>query len=318
MSHRLTITAAVLLCCAMAAEAQTLLVLNKEASTLAIVDPTSRTVVARVPTGENPHEVATDGRLAFVTNYGGQAAGNTLSVIDIAARREIRRVDLGTLRRPHGIAMLGTKVVFTAEGSRRIATYDPAANRVDWQFETAQDVTHMVIANRAGTLLFTSNMGSNTISIIERSASSANQTLVRVGAGPEGLDLSPDERELWTAHTGDGRVSVIDVASRKVVQTIDAGTKRSNRLKFTPDGRQVLISDLDAGDLVVIDARTRQVTKRLPLGRMPEGILIPPAGTHAYVAVTGDDRVAIVDLKTLSVTGTVATGDGPDGMAWIR
>src|SRR5258708_10131580 len=56
-----------------------LLVLNKEGN-LAIVDPTSGQVVGRVPTGEGPHEVtaSTDGRLAFVSNYG---AGTTLSVI---------------------------------------------------------------------------------------------------------------------------------------------------------------------------------------------------------------------------------------------
>src|SRR5438477_8734759 len=64
-----------------------LLVLNKEENTLAIVDPATRRVVGRVPTGEAPHEVAVsaDGRLAFVANYGSQNAGNTISVIDLVA-----------------------------------------------------------------------------------------------------------------------------------------------------------------------------------------------------------------------------------------
>ena len=71
-----------------------LLVLNKEESSLAIVDPASGKVVARVPTGEGPHEVtaSSDGKLAFVGNYGGRTPGSTISVIDLAAQKELRRV----------------------------------------------------------------------------------------------------------------------------------------------------------------------------------------------------------------------------------
>src|SRR5215471_17627313 len=85
---------------ALGAAAQ-LLVLNKSDATLAFVDPASGEVAATVPTGEGPHEVevSSDARLAFVSNYGARTSGNTLSVIDIGARRELKRVDLGELRR---------------------------------------------------------------------------------------------------------------------------------------------------------------------------------------------------------------------------
>ena len=53
------------------APAQTLLVLNKE-GTLAIVDPATKKILGTVRVGEQPHEVevSTDGKLAFVSNYG--------------------------------------------------------------------------------------------------------------------------------------------------------------------------------------------------------------------------------------------------------
>ena len=296
-----------------------LLVLNKTDSTLAIVEPASGRTVARVPTGPGPHEVAvsSDGRFAFVTNYGGGTPGNTLSVIDLFARKEVRRVDLGDLRRPHGLTFTGGKAVFTAESNRALARYDPGTGQVDWRFATDQDGTHMVLASADGRTLFTSNIGSNTISIIEAAGSAWRQTLVGVGPGPEGLDLSPDGRELWTAHTGDGRVTVIDVAARKVTQTFDVGARRANRLKFTRDGRLVLISDLDGGALLIVDTQTRAVRKRLPLGRMPEGILVRPDGRIAYVAIAADNRIAAIDLQTLEVVQTIAAGGGPDGMAWV-
>jgi YVTN family beta-propeller protein len=112
-------------------------------------------------------------------------------------------------------------------------------------------------------------------------------------------------------------VSVIDVATRKVIRTIDIGTKRSNRIKLTPDGAWVLVTDLDAGDLVVIDAAAGKAIRRIPLGASPEGILMPATGGLAYVAVNGDNFVAVIDLKTWQVTKKISTGAGPDGMAWI-
>jgi YVTN family beta-propeller protein len=302
------------------APAPVLLVLNKTDATMAIVDPVSGRTLATVGTGPGPHEVAVsvDRRFAFVTNYGANTAGSTLSVIDVTARREIRRVDLGELRRPHGITVVDGKVLFTAEANRAIARYDPETDRIDWRFDTAQDVTHMVTASRDGRTLFTSNIGSNTISIIESTGAAWRQTLVRVGPGPEGIDLSPDGRQLWTAHTGDGQVSIVDVAAKKVVQTFDAGTRRANRLKFTPDGGRVLISDMDGSELLIVDVKTRTVAKRLRVGRMPEGILIRPDGRVAYVAVTGENRVAAIDLQTLDIVQTIAAGSGPDGMAWLE
>ena len=94
-----------------------LLVLNKVENTLAIVDPTSLKVLGRVPVGVGPHEVITsaDGRLAYVANYGTQQVlGNSISVVDLAARKELKRVELGPLFRPHGIVEVGGKIYFTA------------------------------------------------------------------------------------------------------------------------------------------------------------------------------------------------------------
>ena len=315
---------AVLLIGRMAAAGQTpataLLVLNKDDAALAIIDPATSQVVGRVPTGEGPHEVAvsSDGRLAFVGNYGAQTPGHTLSVIDLVAQKELRRVDLGPLRRPHGIAFAGGKVYFTAEANRLIARYDPSSNQIDWLLGTGQSTTHMVLLTKDMSRIFTANIGSDSITIIERTANGLNwnETVIPVGKGPEGIDLSPSGKELWTAHSRDGGVSIIDVAAQHVIETIALQTKRSNRLKFTPDGRFVLISDLDAGEVIVLDAAMRTVIKRLPVGKNPEGILIVPDGSRAYIAVNGDSCLAIIDLKPLEETGRIATGHGPDGMAW--
>lgn len=319
--RRATLVMPLLLLFASPALAATLLVLNKEDSTLSFIDPASGATVATVPTGGNPHEVevTADGRTAVVTNYGAQVAGNSLSVVDMATRRERARVDLGDLRRPHGVAIVGNEAFFTAEDARHIGALDTAEGRVAWRFPTEQGGTHMVVASHDGRTLYTTNMTSDTVSIIERDPDGgAKQTLVKVGRTPEGMDLSPDGRELWVANAADGSISVIDVAGKELVRSFDVGTRRSNRLKFTPDGSKVLVTDLGTGELLVIDPRTRQVTKRLPVGRGASGVLVVPDGSRAYVAAAGERKLVIVDLATLAVSGEVATGGGPDGMAWVR
>ena len=322
LGHRCAVTllaAAALAGQAAAQSPSVLLVVNKTENTLAFVDPATGQITVKAQTGDGPHEVVTDGTRAYVANYGAQTAGATLSIIDVAGRRELRRVDLGPLRRPHGMVMAEGKVYFTAESNRVVARYDPEADRVDWVMGTGQTGTHMIAAHGGGSTLFTTNVGSDTVSVISRGANPLAWTVttIAVGKGPEAMAISPDGAELWVAHSQDGGVSVIDVAERRVAHTFDLRTKRSNRLAFTPDGELVLISDLDGGELVVVDAGARVEVKRIPLGRSPEGILVAPDGGRAYVAVTGDNAVAVIDLRTLTVLGRFETGTGPDGMAWV-
>ncbi len=297
-----------------------LLVLNKEDNALVIVDPSVGKVVGRVPVGEAPHELAAsdDGTLAFAANYGtGQNPGHTISVIDVAAQKELRRVDLSPLGRPHGLAFADGKLYFTAEANRLIGRYDPRSNRVDWMFGTGQSSTHMVLVSRDLAHIFTANIGSDSISLLERAAQGWNETAIPVGKGPEGMDLSPDGKELWTAQSRDGGVSIVNVAAGKVSRTIDLGTKRSNRLKFTPDGKHVLISDMGGGEVVVVDAPARRQVKRMKVGRGPEGILMAPDGRRAFVAVAGDNQIAVIDLNSFQEMSRFETGHGPDGMAWV-
>jgi YVTN family beta-propeller protein len=317
----LTVTAALVISAsAEETPSPALLVLNKGDKQLAIIDPASGKVIARVGVGDGPHEVTVspDAHYAYVANYGGETGGHTISVVDLPVQAELHRVDIAPLERPHGILFVGGKVLFTAEVNRLIARYDPTLDKVDWLFGTGQAVTHMVIANPDASLIFTANIGSNTVSAIERTPGQTawSETVIPVGKGPEGMDWSPDGKQVWTATGADGGVSIVDVASKKVIETLHVGTKRTNRLKFTPDDRFVLLSDRDGDELVVLDRASRKERARLKMERYPEGILVAPDSSRAYVAEEGADDIAVVDLGKLAVTSHISPGHGPDGMAW--
>ena len=322
-----------------------LLVLAKTDHTMAIVDPASLAIIGKVPSGPDPHEViaSADGKIAYISNYG-SGAYNTITPVDLLQQRALPVIDLGPLRGPHGLEFVGGKLWFTAEGAKVIGSFDPSAQKVDWVLGTGQNRTHMIHVSADLNHMVTSNVSSGTMTLIEKAAPRAggpppgagpggagpggpggpprppvadwNETVVAVGRGAEGFDVAPNGQEIWVANAGDGTISILDMASKKVVQTLDANVKGANRLKFTPDGKLVFVSTLSGPDVGVLGAASRKEVKRVKVGRGAAGLLMQPDGSRAYVSCTPDDYVAVIDLKSLEVTGHIAAGKQPDGLAW--
>jgi len=191
-----------------------LVALNKQDGTLAIIDPNDMKIIGKVATGDSPHEVvlSADGRTAYVANYGAQTPGSSLSVIDLDAKKELRRVDLSPLLRPHGLQEIGGKIYFTAETNRIIARYDPAANKVDWIMGTGQNGSHMIVAASDQKKFYTANIGSDSVTAFEfQNAPPAQSkvTHIAVGKQPEAIDLSPDGKEIWVGLNAEGAVLIL-------------------------------------------------------------------------------------------------------------
>jgi YVTN family beta-propeller protein len=304
----------------------TLLVLAKKDSTLLTVDPASLKVTAKLPAGPDPHEViaSPDGSTAYISNYGG-GAYNTLTAVDLVAKKVLPVIDLGPLRGPHGLAYVGGKVWFTAEAAKAIGNYDPATKKIAWVMGTGQNRTHMIYVFPNLQRIVTTNVSSGTVSLIEKNATSGpmgpggdwNETVIPVGRGSEGFDVSPGGKEIWVANAGDGTVSIIDAANKNVIQTLAANVKGANRLKFTPDGKRVFISSLSLPDVAIFAAAARKEVKRVKVGHGAAGIEMQPDGSRVYVACSPDGYVAVIDLHSLEVVGRIEAGQGPDGLAWV-
>jgi YVTN family beta-propeller protein len=339
---RSTLLTAALLALTLPAPSQTtLLALSKHDHTLAVIDPTTLKVLYKLPVGPDPHEViaSADGTTAYVSNYGGGSL-HTLAVLDLIHRAALPSIDLGPLHGPHGLTFVDGKLYFTAEGSKVIGRFDPSTTKVDWLLGTGQNRTHMIYVSPDVQHIITTNVSSATVSLIDieplpqqgpppgpqplagppppppANRTDWNQTIVPVGHGSEGFDLSPDHKEIWVANAQDGTISVIDYAARRVVQTIDADVRGANRLKFTPDGKHVLVSTLGGPNLVILDPATRTVINQIPIGHGAAGILIEPNGHRAFVACTPDDTIVVIDLHTLKITAHINSGPEPDGLAW--
>jgi YVTN family beta-propeller protein len=261
--------------------------------------------------------VSADGKTAFVANYGAQTPGSTLSVIDLAAKKEIRRVDLSPLFRPHGIQEIGGKIYFTAETNRAIARYDPAANRVDWLMGTGQNGSHMVVGSADQKRFYTANIGSDSVTMFEfqNVPPAASQiTHIAVGKQPEAIDLAPDGREVWVGLNVEGAIDIVDTATKKFKEKINLGG-RPYRVRFTPDGRQVFATMLPTKEIIVIDAATRKEARRIKLESVPFGIVFSKDGKFAFVTAVQPDVVLKIDLEKFEIVAKAETGKAPDGLA---
>jgi YVTN family beta-propeller protein len=320
------------LCNAQSSSRSSLLALSKADHTLSILDPLTLNIIARIPVGEDPHEVvaSSDGTTAYVTIYGGGTL-HELNVIDLVGQKRLANIDTRPLYGPHGLVFTNGKAWFTAEGSKSIGSYDPATGKLDWSMGTGQDRTHMIYVTADGKSIYTTNVSSGTVSILSdtlippgrnapagaKSREDWIQTVVGVSRGCEGFDVSPNGGELWTAASEDGKIWIIDLLGKKVVANIDAKVQGANRLKFTVDGNMVFISSLQTGELTIYNAKSRKEVKRLKVGRGAAGIEMDPDGSRVFVACSPDNYVAVIDLKTLEVIRHIDVGRNPDGLAWV-
>lgn len=296
----------------------TLVVTNKSVSTASIIDVGSGRILATLPTGQGPHEVALspDGGTAVVTDYSGEP-GRTLTVIDVAARRVARTIDLGEHRRPHGIVFLpgDSLVAVTSEASGHVVVVHVGEGAIRRAAPTRQQGSHMVGVAADGVRAFTGNMGSNTVSELDL----RRGDFVRrweVPTTPEAINVTPDGSEVWVGSNATGKVSVVRPATGEVT-TAAEGFGWPYRVLFTPDGRTVLLPDLRREELRFVDRASHRELGRLAFpGGRPQGITVTPDGRYALESLSGQARVVIIDLATRTVAGHLAAGETPDGIAY--
>jgi YVTN family beta-propeller protein len=308
-----------------------LIVLNKSDHEAALVNPATYEVAGKLPTGKGPHEVAVspDGRWAFVANYGSFAVfregerpqmqpGSTLTVLDLKENKVHATYDLGEFRQPHGIVTSGDgKLLWvTCEGTQAVVELEAASGKILRHWKTEQRVSHMVVATRDEKKLYVANIGSGSVTVIDRASGAVKS--IPTAAGAEGIDLSPDGREVWVTNRAANTISVFNAATDEIIATFESGGTMPIRVKFTPDGKEAWVSNARSNSVTMFDAATRKLLATVEVGAVPVGIQMTPDGRRAFVANTNANQVTVLDVPGRKVLRTFTTGTEPDGMAWAK
>jgi YVTN family beta-propeller protein len=312
----------------------TVVVSNMQDNTATLLDAATGRVVATLPTGQGPHEVATshDGRWALVSNYGGRGnVGSTITVIDVAAKSVARTIDLGQYRRPHGMAFFpgDSLVAVTSEASRVVLVVALADGTVRRALPTNGRGGHMLAMSSLGDRLVVGNIADATIALIDP-ADSTKTRLIKVGRQPEGVAISPDGLTAWAGSNQDSIVVVVDLRSGQPADTL-RGFGLPYRIVISPDGKHAVVSDPVKAQVRIFDATTRRptatvqvpndslvATAEVPGSSSPEGVAISRDSRFAFVTLQGRNRVVAIDLTDGRIVTTGVTGTWSDGVAWSQ
>ena len=303
----------------------TLLVTQKGAQSLAIIDLNSGTVTASVPEGAvTGHEVAgsPNGRFAYVPIYGNSGVGSpgtdgrNMVIIDIAAHKVVGNVDFGHGVRPH-LPVIGPKdglLYVTTELDKSITIVDPRTLKIVGSIPTGQAESHMLALSRDGLRGYTANVGPGTVSVLDIKARKT-LAVIPVAGNTQRISMSMNDRWVFTSDQTKPQLIVIDTSTNQVKTRIPLpGTGYGSAP--TRDGRWLLLALPDENKVAVIDLKTMAVARTIDVPANPQAVLAHPDGKVAYVSCIGSNEVAEIDLAQWKVTRLFHTGKGTDGMAW--
>jgi YVTN family beta-propeller protein len=293
-----------------------LAVLHKGGHSLGFYSPEGK-LLSLAPVGKHPHEMilSPDGRLLYVTDNGTRRieevnpGGNTVSIVDVAARKKVGEISLGKYYRPHGLdldAKTGRLAVST-ENPDALLMVDLAKRAVVQVYDTKGKTSHMVRFGPGARFAFVSNSTSNDVAVVNLASGAVRN--IPVGARPEGSVLSRDGRELYVCSREGHKIYVIDTAKQAVVGEIATG-RGPVRIDLTPDGKRLVCALLHDEAIEIADPVARKVLGRVKVKGNLVSLSVSPDGQRAYASAEELDTVYVISIAERKVLRSFKTPAG--------
>jgi len=193
---------------------------------VAIVDVLAGAVLGAVATGQpGSHMVAVtaDGARA----YTGDIGANTVSELDLGARRLLRRFEVPAEPEALNVTPDGAEVWVGSNATGVVSVVDlasggvtPAAEGFGWPYR--------VLFSPDGRTVLLPDLRGHELRFVDRASRRELGRLAFPEGGPQGIAVTPDGRFAFQSLSREGRVAIVDVAARSVVGYLAAGE--------TPDG----------------------------------------------------------------------------------
>lgn len=164
--------------------------------------------------------------------------------------------------------------------------------------------------------IFVSAAGAHEVAVID------DRTLAvvaRVGGirFPDGIAFAPGADKVFVSdEAGDADV-VIDARTNAKRSTIALGGEAGNT-HYDSVSRCILVAVQTRNQLVAIDPVTETIVARydLPGSDHPHGFTLDEPGRLAFVTGEGNDKLQVLDLRTMRIIATHPVGGSPDVLAW--
>lgn len=302
-----------------------LLVANKGARTLGIINPRSGTQIAEIPEGGvTGHELVAspDGQTAFVPIYGNSGVGKPgtdgrkIAVIDLKTRKVTSDIDFDHGVRPH-CAVFGPKdglLYVSTELNKTITIIDPKTLRIIGSIPTDQSESHMFAISPDGSRAYTANVGPGSVSVIDMHTREVRK-VIPISKETQRISVSRDGSMAFTSDQTKPQLAVIDTAGEKLkgwvpLPGLGYGTAS------TSDGQYLIVAVPTVNKVAVVDLKKMKVVHTIDVPSSPQEVLVRPDGKIAYVSCDHSNQVAAIDTSNWKVEKLIQAGKGVDGLAW--
>lgn len=136
------------------------------------------------------------------------------------------------------------------------------------------------------------------------------------GQYPDGMAYVPAQHKLYVSDEMGRTETVIDTTTEKRIATLDMGGEVGNT-QYDPVSGHIFANVQTRDDLVEIDPASDRIVARHPLPGADgnHGLLIDAPARRAYIACEDNDKLLVLDLRSMRVLQSFRVGRDPDVLA---
>ena len=233
----------------------------------------------------------------------------SLSVIDMATRRETRRIPV--LREPHHWTLTPDRkeLLIGDSSGNELLVLDPVNFAVLRRMPLSNPY-HLAFSPN-GKHFVVAGLARNQIDIYE----AATYTLLKrfpMRSMPSHMAFSADSSVVFMSLQGTGRIVAIDLRALEVVWNAECGSAPAGVLVH---GGQVLAGNMGSDDVAVLDAHTGKVMRRIRTGKGAHTMWLAADRKTIWVNSRLDPvSVVVLDAATLEPLRRYRLPGGPDDL----
>ena len=244
--------------------------------------------------------------LAFVINSGGAS----ISVIDMATHKELRRIP--ALREPHHWALTpdGKSLLVGDTVGNELLFLDPATGAVQRRMPCVDP--YQLWFSPDGRFLVVNGLARNQIDVYD---GTSLQLLKRfpIASMPSHLAYAPDSSAVYVSLQETDRLVAIDLKKLSILWNQPVGKTPAGVLWLHG---KLLVADMGADYLAEVDPADGRVLRRIVTGKGAHNLFLSPDGKILWVNNRVAGTTESLDATTLTPIRSYRIPGGPDDMAF--
>ncbi|NFO14694.1 YncE family protein [Clostridium botulinum] len=256
-----------------------------------------------------PHGLSLyDKKILVANNY-----SNTISLIDIDKFKEEENIYIGA--HPNDLATYNNKLYVLCGEANSLIIYDLFKRDIDLELPMGV-FPHSIVLFHERNIAFISNMGDDTISIID-CIENKEIKKIRCNKYPTKIAISNDRKylyicESYIGYAASGSISIISLEDLSLKASIEVG---KGPVDFWEEEGYIYVSNFVEGSISVVNINKLKEESKIFISGMPRGVI--KFNEKIFVGDYLNGNLKVIDLKG-RIIKNIAIGKEPNAMLLIK